>query len=82
MSDSRKYPREWTERIQAEVFACLIPGEMRIILFPGVGLADGGAPRDVLMDLIPFELRVPNTRLWVQMDEHMREVIRVWRRDE
>lgn len=82
MSDSRKYPREWTERIPAEVFACLIPGEMRILLCPGVGLANGGAPRDVAMDLIPFELRVPNARLWVQMDEELREVIRVWRRVE
>jgi hypothetical protein len=82
MSVSRKYPPEWTERIPAEVFACLIPGEMLIILLPGVGLANGGAQRDVPMDLIPFELRVPNARLWVQMDEHMREVVRVWRREE
>jgi hypothetical protein len=82
MSDSRKYPREWTDRIPAEVFACLSPGEMRIILLPGVGLANGGAPRDIPMDLIPFELRLPNARLWVQLDEHICEVIRVWRRDE
>jgi hypothetical protein len=82
MSDSRNYPREWTERIPAEVFACLVPGEMRIILLPGVGLANFGAPRDVPMDLVPFDLRVPNARLWVQMDEHMRDVIRVWRREE
>jgi len=33
-------------------YACLIPGEMRIILLPGVGLANGGARRDVPMDLI------------------------------
>jgi len=45
MRNSRKYPHEWTERIPAEVFACLISGEMRIILLPGVGLANGGAPR-------------------------------------
>jgi hypothetical protein len=82
MSNSRKYPREWTERVPAEVFACLIPGEIRIILLPGVGLADGGAPLDVSIDLIPFELRVPNARLWVQMDEDMNEVLRVWRREE
>jgi len=55
---------------------------MRIILLPGVGLANGGAPRDIPMDLIPFDLRVPNARLWVQLHEHMREVFRVWRRDE
>jgi hypothetical protein len=82
MSDLGKYPPEWTERIPAEVFACFIPGEMRIILLPGVGLANGGAPRDVPMDLIPFELRVPNARVWVELDAQRREVIRVWRRDE
>jgi hypothetical protein len=82
MSEPRKYPREWTERIPAEVFACLIPGEMQIILGPGLGLANGGAPLDVPMELIPFELRVPNTPLWVQMDEDMKNVLRVWKREE
>jgi hypothetical protein len=45
-----------------------------------VGLADGGAPRDVPINDIPFELRMANTPLWVQLDGDMR-IIRVWRRD-
>jgi len=44
MARELKYPRQWLERVPAVVFACLIPGEIRIILHPGVGLADGGAP--------------------------------------
>jgi hypothetical protein len=81
MTAQRKYPREWLERVPAIVFGCLVSNEMRIILYPGVGLADGGAPCDVPMETIPFELRVPNTRLWVQLDEDM-NVMRVWRREE
>jgi hypothetical protein len=67
--------------VPAQVFACLIPGEIRIILFPGVGLADGGAPRDLPMDEVPFELRTPNTPLWVHLDDDM-NIVRVWRRED
>ena len=81
MMATSKYPREWLDRVPAVVFACLLPGELRIILYPGVGLADGGAPCDVPMSIVPMELRTPNTALWVQLDETM-SVIRVWRRQE
>ena len=81
MTEKRKYPAEWFERIPAVVFASLSAGEIRIILHPGVGLAQGGAPRDIPVEQIPFELRIPNTPLWVQLDESM-NVVRVWRRDE
>ncbi len=81
MTAEAKYPREWLEQVPATVFACLVQGEFRIILCPGVGLANGGAPRDVPLDRIPFELRVPNTPIWVQFDDHW-NVLRIWRRDE
>jgi hypothetical protein len=81
MIASRKYPREWLERVPAVVFACLIPGEFRILLCPGAGLAGGGAPRDVPVNQIPFELRVPNMPIWVQLDDDM-NVVRIWRRVE
>ena len=81
MARELKYPREWLERVPAVVFACLIPGEIRIILHPGVGLADGGAPRDVPAEQIPFDLRMPNTPLWIHFDEEW-NILRVWRREE
>ncbi len=81
MSTPGNYPYEWLERIPAVVFACLIPGELRIVLFPGVGLADGGAPRDVPLEQVPFELRLPNTPLWVQLNRDM-HIVRIWRREE
>jgi hypothetical protein len=80
MTAAGKSPPEWFDRIPAVVFACLVPGEIRIILHPGVGLADGGAPRDVPVSIIPPELRMPNTALWVQLDDGM-NVLRVWRRE-
>jgi hypothetical protein len=78
---SRRYPREWLDQVPAVVFACLRPGELRIILHPGVGLAHGGAPHDVPAALVPPDLWVPNTLLWVQLDDDLR-VVRVWRREE
>ncbi len=81
MARSLPLPREWLDRVPAEVFACLIPGELRIILCPGVGLANGGAPRDVPVEQIPYALRTPNTQLWIQFDEDW-NILRVWRRDE
>jgi hypothetical protein len=81
MPAANRYPREWLERVPAIVFACLIPGELRIILHPDFGLAHGGAPRDVPMNHIPFELRMPNAPLWVQLDDDL-NIVRVWRREE
>jgi hypothetical protein len=80
MKEPSKYPKEWLERVPAEVFACLIRGELRLNILPGVGLAGGGIPRDVPIEIVPFELRTPNSRIWVQFDESM-NVVRVWRRE-
>lgn len=67
--------------IPAQVFGSLLRGEIRIILLPGSGLANGGAPRDLPVERIPFDCRMPNTLLWVRLDS-MFEVVAVWRRAE
>jgi hypothetical protein len=79
MAATPNYPCGWIERVPAVVFACLLPGELRIIVHPGVGLAD--APWDVPVELIPLKLRMPNTLLWLKLDEQMK-ILEVWRRDE
>jgi len=81
MSGKLNYPREWRQQVPAVVFACLRAGEIRIVLRPGDGLADGGTPRDVPVEQIPAELRMPNTPLWVCFDDKW-NIVRVWRRDE
>ncbi|MFO0813628.1 MAG: hypothetical protein U0796_10445 [Gemmatales bacterium] len=72
--------QKWVNQLPAEVFACLVPGELRIILHPGAGMANGGVPLDVPMGLIPPELWVPNTLLWVQLDDSFK-LVRVWKRE-
>jgi len=80
MASTPKYPRELLERVPAVVFGCLLPRELRIIVHPGVGLADGGVPWNVPVDLIPPDLRMPNTPLWLKLDDEM-NILEVWRRD-
>jgi hypothetical protein len=75
------YSKEWLDRVPAVVFACLFPGEIRVILLPGVGHVDGGVPLDVPLGIIPPELCMPNTRLWLQFHEDM-SIRRIWRREE
>jgi len=81
MAASQKYPRAWLDKVPAKVFACLLPGELRITVMPGRGQMDGGAPWNVPVDLIPPELRMPNTRLWLELDDDL-NIVRAWRRDE
>jgi len=78
---TQKYPSELLERVPAVVFASLVPGEIRILLHPGTGLAQGGAPRDVPSNLVPPKLRAPNTALWAKLDQSM-NVLAIWARDE
>ena len=73
MSGAREYPAEWL-RVPAVVFACLVDGELRILL-------NGSAQRDVPIDLVPPELRLPNTKLWVQLNQSL-DVESVAARDE
>jgi hypothetical protein len=80
MSD-KPYPREWLERVPAVVFASLVRGEFRLLLQPGSGLANGGAEYEVPAEKIPMDLRVPNSKVWVKLDQTM-NIIHVWRRDE
>jgi hypothetical protein len=70
------------EQVAAIVFACLIPRELRIVLLPTVlcGIARG-EERDIPMDIVPFNLRMPNTPIWVKFDDEL-IIVRVWERNE
>lgn len=81
MSDKSSYPREWLEKVPAVVFASLVRGECRLLLHPGSGFASGGAEYDAPIEKIPMDLRMPNSKVWVELDEKM-NVVRVWRREE
>jgi hypothetical protein len=80
MTGTEKYPQEWLRRVPALVFCSLKAGEIRLLLHPQSGLADGGAPRDVPVELVPVSLRMPNTALWAELDDAL-NVVRVCARD-
>ena len=73
MGGKREYPAGWL-RVPAVVFACLVDGELRIML-------NGSAQRDVPIELVPAELRLPNTKVWVQLNQSL-DVESVTARDE
>ena len=75
-----KYPADWLKKVPAVVFGSLTKGEIQILLHPENGLAASGASRDVPAVKFPAGLHMPNTLLWVELDETM-NVTRVWRRD-
>jgi hypothetical protein len=62
--------------VRGNVFAYLIPGELRLTLLPGVGQVNGGAAYDVPTDLIPAECRLPNSPLWVTVDLDRGEILK------
>ena len=52
----------------AKVLGCLHPGYLRVIVLPGHGMADGGTPHDVPLDLVPLDLRLPNSEFILVLD--------------
>ena len=50
---------------------------LRILLGPGQGQLDGGAPWEVPLELVPPELRMPNTELEVMLDRTSKEIVAV-----
>ena len=81
MTEEPTNPHSLLEGVPAVVLGCLIQGVVRVILLPGAGLADGGAPADIPAQSISQDLRMPNTTLWIRFDDDW-EVVRVWRRQE
>jgi hypothetical protein len=52
----------------AKVLGCLRPGYLTVFVGYGFGMADGGITQDVPMDLVPFDLRIPNSEFTVVLD--------------
>lgn len=61
--------------IDAVVFAKLKHETIRIVLHHGAGLADGGIHVEVPLSLVPQDLRIPNTRLSVTVQNG--EIVRI-----
>lgn len=57
-----------SQEIPARVIAVLTQSTNQVLLFPGAGLADGGIPTEIPLDLVPPDLRLPNTMVTVTME--------------
>ncbi len=65
-------------RCPAVALGCLRAGELRVVLWPGVGLADGGDHRDVPAHLVPPGSRMPNSQLWVHLVAGEVQEVEAW----
>jgi hypothetical protein len=53
--------------VAGRVFACLIDGELTVVLHPGIGM--GGEPHSIVpMRFVDFDARLPNTDVWVTIN--------------
>jgi hypothetical protein len=66
----------------ARVLACLRPGYLTVLVGSGYGMADGGIPHELPMDLMPFDLRMPNSEFTVLLDRASGRFIGVEREGE
>lgn len=57
-----------TLKAPARVCACLRLGYLTVFIGYGLGMADGGIPHDIAIDLVPFDLRMPNSEFTVVLD--------------
>jgi len=69
------------DNIPVQVLGCLRPGKITVIAFPGVGMVDGGIVMELPTEIIPVELRMPNSEFIVVCDIKTREFIQVLPKD-
>jgi hypothetical protein len=55
-------------KIHAKVIGALHPGQVTVRVGTGIGMLDGGLDRDLPIDLIPIELRIPNSEFMLVYD--------------
>ena len=81
-SEVNNVTRSTLSHIPARVLGCLKTGTLMVIVLPGYGLADGGILMEIAMEIVPFDLRMPNSEFDVVFDRSMKSIIQVLRKDE
>lgn len=69
------------DKIPVQVLGCLKPGIITVIAFPGAGMLDGGLPMDLPTEMVPVELRMPNSEFIVVRNRQGGEFSQVLRKD-
>jgi hypothetical protein len=77
---ARQLSLDARKNVPGVVFACLLPGELKVVLYPGYGIA-AGPLHDIPVSVVPHHLRMPNTKLWIEFDAQWKPV-KVWSRIE
>ena len=69
-------------RVPARVLGCLSRTHITVILYPNVGLADGGINIDVPIEDVPLDCRMPNSEFDMIFDSQDHTYLRIIRRGE
>lgn len=69
-------------RYPAKVLGCLRDGEITIILCAGIGLADGGDRQELPIQLVPVDLRMPNSEFDVLFERASGRFVKVLHKEE
>jgi hypothetical protein len=75
-----KMAKYW--RYPARVLGCLRNGEITVILCAGIGLADGGDRETLPSQMIPIDLRMPNSEFDVLFDRASGHFVKILRKGE
>jgi hypothetical protein len=63
------------QRVPVRVLGCLRSGFLTVDVWPGGGLADGGIRQEIPIGLVPFELRLPNSRFNLLFDPTVNDYV-------
>ncbi|WP_414518535.1 hypothetical protein [Nostoc sp. PCC 9305] len=69
------------DTIPVKVLGCLRPGIITVIAFPGAGMLDGGLLMELPTEIIPVELRMPNSEFIVICNRQSGEFTQVLSKD-
>lgn len=72
----------FSPRVSARVLGCLSRTTITVILCPDTGLADGGSRIDIPIEVVPPDLRMPNSEFDMIFDRQHRAYTRVVRKGE
>jgi hypothetical protein len=67
---------ETVVRGHAQALGCLRPGWLKVEFFIG---SDWSIPTDVPMDIVPFDLRMPNSRFTVLFNKQTQQFVSIER---
>lgn len=69
------------DKIPVQVLGCLRPGIITVIGLPGNGFVDGGFLMEIPTEVIPVELRMPNSEFIVVCDRKNEDFIQILTKD-